>query len=261
MTLTNNITFAYCFGMYPISNLNIFHTDTIINNFQVIHPYTPIECDELELHSGDYVYISGEALSNSPDGWVEGTSWLTGLTGLLPESYTERTAESDAWTLHRKVSLNSATGGSGDAKTVQKPNQQHSTTFHNNSHNSHKNYSDNNDPDEITKILKQLDVDPSKADDPNLFDGITEKMEDNIYKEAGGSIAESTLESGEVCLLLDMLFKFAGKLHQTYPAVLSPKKPKYSIFTCVEYYISSSTRVILIYYRNQKSFFARNSIS
>ncbi|KAK9694373.1 Histidine phosphatase superfamily (branch 1) [Popillia japonica] len=180
--------------------LRLYSRDSRVNGKQihkVIHPYTPIECDELELHSGDYVYISGEALSNSPDGWVEGTSWLTGLTGLLPESYTERTAESDAWTLHRKVSLNSATGGSGDAKTVQKPNQQHSTTFHNNSHNSHKNYSDNNDPDEITKILKQLDVDPSKADDPNLFDGITEKMEDNIYKEAGGSIAESTLESGE----------------------------------------------------------------
>lgn len=51
------------------------------------------------------MYITSEALSSSPDGWVEGTSWLTGQTGLLPESYTQRTAESDAWTLHRKVSL------------------------------------------------------------------------------------------------------------------------------------------------------------
>lgn len=73
---------------------------------KVTHPYSPSECDELELRTGDYVYISSEALATSPDGWVEGTSWLTGSSGLLPESYTERTAESDAWTLHKKVALN-----------------------------------------------------------------------------------------------------------------------------------------------------------
>lgn len=60
----------------------------------------------MELRTGDYVYISNEALSSSPDGWVEGTSWLTGVSGFLPESYIQRTAESDAWTLHKKISLN-----------------------------------------------------------------------------------------------------------------------------------------------------------
>ncbi|XP_050297302.1 protein UBASH3A homolog isoform X2 [Anthonomus grandis grandis] len=92
--------------------LRLYSRDPRMNGKQVhkvIHPYTPTECDELELRTGDYVYLSGESLTSSPDGWVEGTSWLTGLTGFLPESYTKRTAESEAWTLHANVPINSLT--------------------------------------------------------------------------------------------------------------------------------------------------------
>lgn len=61
----------------------------------------PQDADELELLIGDYVYVNSEQLSSSTDGWIEGTSWLSGNTGYLPKNYIEKTAESDAWTLHR----------------------------------------------------------------------------------------------------------------------------------------------------------------
>lgn len=115
---------------------------------QVIHPYLPTECDELDLRTGDYVYISSEALANSPDGWVEGTSWLTGLTGLLPESYTERTAESDAWTLHKKVPLNHITQPEIKYTLPQKPQQQQSVEMEDSSKQSAKDGNESKNGDE-----------------------------------------------------------------------------------------------------------------
>lgn len=95
-------------------------------SFKVVHPYNPSESDELELRAGDYVYISSEAIANSPDGWVEGISWLTGVSGLFPENYTQRTAESDAWTLHKKIPLNQLT--TSEAKSSPKKEYKPSTS-------------------------------------------------------------------------------------------------------------------------------------
>lgn len=78
---------------------------------QVIAPHEPVEVDELRLIVGDYVYVSPEALKASTDGWVEGTSWLSGCTGQVPTSVLERSAESAVWTLHKNISLSSNMNG------------------------------------------------------------------------------------------------------------------------------------------------------
>lgn len=43
-----------------------------------MYALVPQAADELELRVGDYIYVSKESIENSIDGWVDGTSWLTG---------------------------------------------------------------------------------------------------------------------------------------------------------------------------------------
>ena len=84
-----------------------------VDAYKVSFAHSPRNDDELELMVGDLVYINAEnarlagmAPEAGQDGWVIGTSWLTGCTGFLPKNYVERTADSNAWTLHCTIPLN-----------------------------------------------------------------------------------------------------------------------------------------------------------
>ncbi|XP_033345425.1 protein UBASH3A homolog [Bombus vosnesenskii] len=88
--------------------LRLYSRDSRLQNahvHKVTHPHMPREHDELELRVGDYIYIPEGACSLSTDGWVEGVSWLTGISGHLPLNHTKRTAESDSWTLHSTIQI------------------------------------------------------------------------------------------------------------------------------------------------------------
>lgn len=81
--------------------------------------------DELSLRAGDFVYVSGDAANGDGGGadeWAEAVCVRTGCAGLVAMSNIERTAESDAWTLHQTVSI------AAPAPAPQPPSQQQVAT-------------------------------------------------------------------------------------------------------------------------------------
>lgn len=53
--------------------------------YKVTQNYTPKASDEIELVIGDYIYVEQKEFDNTPDGWVYGTSWLTGEKITTPQ--------------------------------------------------------------------------------------------------------------------------------------------------------------------------------
>ncbi|CAD5125928.1 DgyrCDS14109 [Dimorphilus gyrociliatus] len=83
---------------------------------RVIHPHFPRENDELQLIEGDFLSLQADkAVDDNLDEWYEGTSWLTGCSGLFPGNFTEKTAASETWTMHRSYPI---IGSSGEWKRV-----------------------------------------------------------------------------------------------------------------------------------------------
>jgi len=59
--------------------------------------------DEIDLIIGDFVFMDTNETTRSSDKWFFGTSWLTGQQGMFPGPYTERTAETWTWAMHRLI--------------------------------------------------------------------------------------------------------------------------------------------------------------
>ena len=57
------------------------------NAFKVLRAQKPHNDEELELIQGDFIYITDDSWSTSPEHWVYGTSWLTGQAGFLPKNF------------------------------------------------------------------------------------------------------------------------------------------------------------------------------
>lgn len=72
---------------------------------RVIYPHITRESDELELRVGDFIYVNSDAVQNSVDGWGEATSFSSGNYGFVPLNHTERTSETNVWTLNTAVPL------------------------------------------------------------------------------------------------------------------------------------------------------------
>ena len=54
---------------------------------------------------GDFIYITDDSWSTSPEHWVSGTSWLTGQAGYLPKNFVTQMAETNTWTVHIALPL------------------------------------------------------------------------------------------------------------------------------------------------------------
>ncbi|KAF2352343.1 Histidine phosphatase superfamily clade-1 [Trinorchestia longiramus] len=71
--------------------------------YKSVRRHCPSHTDELALMVGEYVLVDGNEATT--DGWVRGTSWLTGCTGLVAQVGLVRVPDSDAWTLHRSLTI------------------------------------------------------------------------------------------------------------------------------------------------------------
>lgn len=74
--------------------------------YKAINAHRPPSSNQLELQEGYYFYIDPEkSIDSSTDLWIEGTSWLSGLTGQIQSKNLMRTATTAVWTCYKYIEL------------------------------------------------------------------------------------------------------------------------------------------------------------
>lgn len=72
---------------------------------RVVKAYKASLDDELDLFLGDYIFMDPQEIEKSEDGWYKGCSWVSGMEGLFPGTFTQKTAQTWAWALHGSITL------------------------------------------------------------------------------------------------------------------------------------------------------------
>uniref|UniRef100_H3BI14 Ubiquitin associated and SH3 domain containing B n=1 Tax=Latimeria chalumnae TaxID=7897 RepID=H3BI14_LATCH len=85
---------------------------------RVIYPYAPQNDDELELAPGDFIFMSPLEQTNTSEGWIYGTSLMTGCSALLPENYIMKADECETWIFHGSYSFLSPVSSPSNALTA-----------------------------------------------------------------------------------------------------------------------------------------------
>lgn len=89
--------------------IRLYSRDARLGKYEVrkvVKAYKGSLDDELDLFMGDFIFMDPQEIEKSEDGWYNGCSWVSGMVGLFPGTYTQRTAQTWAWALHGAVSLN-----------------------------------------------------------------------------------------------------------------------------------------------------------
>ncbi|CAH1393380.1 unnamed protein product [Nezara viridula] len=84
--------------------IEMYSRDPLFSSCKVyksLHTLRATTSNQLEIQKEDFIYIDQEKFVDpSMDHWIEGTSWLSGLSGQVPSKHLMRTATTAVWTCY-----------------------------------------------------------------------------------------------------------------------------------------------------------------
>uniref|UniRef100_F6PWD4 Protein UBASH3A homolog n=1 Tax=Ciona intestinalis TaxID=7719 RepID=F6PWD4_CIOIN len=101
---------------------------------RVLYPYSPTSETHLQLINGDCIFVGPEDVSDASkssfEGWFYGTSWMTGCSGFFPATHTEKSTDTDTWTIHKNCVLTSKATASDEGRKLQRKYSRGADEFH-----------------------------------------------------------------------------------------------------------------------------------